>query len=138
MRTLSLPVVVIVHGNQEANATASILWDNAFAEQGRIPFQVPDKVPWNKIIETLNYKWKHECQSSHGLTTGAKQYLAQKLFRQPLPPTSDKLVSWAQFNREPLPNRNFTFWQWFNGEKCFLKTDHFHFFKSILSPTLVG
>ena len=119
MRTLSLPVVVIVHGNQEANATASILWDNAFAEQGRIPFQVPDKVPWNKIIETLNYKWKHECQSSHGLTTGAKQYLAQKLFRQPLPPTSDKLVSWAQFNREPLPNRNFTFWQWFNGEIFF-------------------
>ena len=39
VRTLSLPVVVIVHGNQEANATASILWDNAFAEQGRIPFQ---------------------------------------------------------------------------------------------------
>jgi len=32
-QTLSLPVVVIVHGNQEANAAASILWDNAFAEQ---------------------------------------------------------------------------------------------------------
>ena len=80
VRTLSLPVVVIVHGNQEANATASILWDNAFAEQGRIPFQVPDKVPWNKIIDTLNYKWKHECQSGHGLTTGAMQYLAQNCF----------------------------------------------------------
>ena len=22
-------------------------------------------------------------------------------------------VSWSQFNREPLQNRNFTFWEWF-------------------------
>ena len=38
-RTLSLPIVVIVHGNQEANASASILWDNAFAQRGRMLFQ---------------------------------------------------------------------------------------------------
>ena len=31
----SLPVVVIVHGNQEPHAWATILWDNAFAEWGR-------------------------------------------------------------------------------------------------------
>ena len=36
VNTISLPVVVIVHGNQEANAAASILWDNAFAETNRI------------------------------------------------------------------------------------------------------
>lgn len=42
--TLSLPVVVIVHGNQEPHAWATVSWDNAFAEQGRIPFTVPDKV----------------------------------------------------------------------------------------------
>lgn len=84
---------------------------------------VPDKVPWCRIIETLNYKWKHECQS-HGLTTGAMSYLAQKLFRQALPPSSDKLVSWAQFNREPLANRNFTFWQWFNGVMELTKSKH--------------
>ncbi len=40
----SLPVVVIVHGNQEPHAWATILWDNAFAEWGRQPFLVPDKV----------------------------------------------------------------------------------------------
>ena len=39
VRTLSLPIVVIVHGNQEANASASILWDNAFAQPGRMLFQ---------------------------------------------------------------------------------------------------
>ena len=32
VQTLSLPVVVIVHGSQDNNATATVLWDNAFAE----------------------------------------------------------------------------------------------------------
>uniref|UniRef100_A0A6Q2Y405 STAT transcription factor protein interaction domain-containing protein n=1 Tax=Esox lucius TaxID=8010 RepID=A0A6Q2Y405_ESOLU len=32
VKTLSLPVVVIVHGSQDNNATATVLWDNAFAE----------------------------------------------------------------------------------------------------------
>ena len=44
VRALSLPIVVIVHGNQETNASASILWDNAFSEPQRIPFAVPGKV----------------------------------------------------------------------------------------------
>ncbi len=32
VQTLSLPVVVIVHGSQDNNATATVLWDNAFSE----------------------------------------------------------------------------------------------------------
>lgn len=35
-KTLSLPVVVIVHGNQEPHAWATVTWDNAFAEPVRI------------------------------------------------------------------------------------------------------
>lgn len=31
-QTMSLPVVVVSHGNQECNALATILWDNAFGE----------------------------------------------------------------------------------------------------------
>ena len=41
--------MVIVHGNQEPHAWATILWDNAFAEWGRQPFLVPDKVPWHQV-----------------------------------------------------------------------------------------
>jgi len=38
VKTLSLPVVVIVHGSQDNNATATVLWDNAFAEPvSRLP-----------------------------------------------------------------------------------------------------
>lgn len=53
--TLSLPVVVIVHGNQEPHAWATVTWDNAFSEPGRVPFTVPDKVgrTWLLIIIIL-------------------------------------------------------------------------------------
>ena len=33
LQTLSLPVIVTVHGNQECQATATYLWDNQFSEQ---------------------------------------------------------------------------------------------------------
>lgn len=32
LQTISLPVVVTVHGNQECNAVATVLWDNQFSE----------------------------------------------------------------------------------------------------------
>uniref|UniRef100_A0A8C5B608 Signal transducer and activator of transcription 5B-like n=1 Tax=Gadus morhua TaxID=8049 RepID=A0A8C5B608_GADMO len=38
VKTLSLPVVVIVHGSQDNNATATVLWDNAFAEPVTLVF----------------------------------------------------------------------------------------------------
>ena len=43
---------------------------------------------------------------------------------QNVPANSDRQISWAQFNREPLPNRNFTFWQWFNGVMELTKSKH--------------
>jgi hypothetical protein len=40
----SLPVVVIVHGNQEPHAWATILWDNAFAGRTALQhFHLPSK-----------------------------------------------------------------------------------------------
>lgn len=114
--TLSLPVVVIVHGNQEPQALATITWDNAFAEWGRPPFRVPDKVPWAKMAEALNMKWQSQCSTTRPLTQENLYYLACKIFRNPKihPEELSTLhVSWLQFCREPLPDRNFTFWEWF-------------------------
>ncbi|NXE55953.1 STA5B protein, partial [Casuarius casuarius] len=148
-QTLSLPVVVIVHGSQDNNATATVLWDNAFAEpvgtgarrgaargrrqraepvspapQGRVPFAVPDKVQWPQLCEALNMKFKAEVQSSRGLTKENLVFLAQKLFNSTsshLEDYSSTTVSWSQFNRENLPGRNYTFWQWFDGVMEVLK-----------------
>ncbi|XP_010633859.1 signal transducer and activator of transcription 5B [Fukomys damarensis] len=124
VKTLSLPVVVIVHGSQDHNATATVLWDNAFAEPGRVPFAVPDKVLWPQLCEALNVKFKAEVQSARGLTKENLVFLAQKLFNSGgghLEDYSGMSVSWSQFNRENLPGRNYTFWQWFDGVMEVLK-----------------
>uniref|UniRef100_A0A8C3WWY5 Signal transducer and activator of transcription n=1 Tax=Catagonus wagneri TaxID=51154 RepID=A0A8C3WWY5_9CETA len=127
VKTLSLPVVVIVHGSQDHNATATVLWDNAFAEPGRVPFAVPDKVLWPQLCEALNMKFKAEVQSNRGLTKENLVFLAQKLFNSSsshLEDYSGMSVSWSQFNRENLPGWNYTFWQWFDGVMEVLKKHH--------------
>ena len=188
----SLPVVVIVHGNQEPHAWATILWDNAFAEWGRQPFLVPDKVPWSQLAKTLNIKFRASC--GMGLSEDNLRYLASKAFRWEictehvirglsvifsgfLTPChlsvpiwfkrelegrefidrqlrglftylhvhcilfryhewpfahrshgynhdfSSAMMSWSQFCKEPLPDRSFTFWDWFHAVMKLTKED---------------
>ncbi|XP_071530717.1 signal transducer and activator of transcription 5B isoform X2 [Panulirus ornatus] len=113
--TLSLPVVVIVHGNQEPHAWATVSWDNAFAEQGRIPFTVPEKVPWPQIADMLDAKFKSA--TGRGLTEENVKFLACKAFRLDRSPQvqdfTNMYLSWSQFCKEPLQERSFTFWEWF-------------------------
>ncbi|XP_050449500.1 signal transducer and activator of transcription 5B [Cataglyphis hispanica] len=110
--TLSLPVVVIVHGNQEPHAWATVTWDNAFSEAGRVPFLVPDKVLWRQVAEALNMKFTSA--TGRTLTADHLRFLAEKAFRGTISPDySNTPLSWAQFCKEPLPERSFTFWEWF-------------------------
>nr|XP_049695736.1 signal transducer and activator of transcription 5B isoform X5 [Helicoverpa armigera] len=119
--TLSLPVVVIVHGNQEPHGWATVTWDNAFSPPGRVPFAVPDKVTWGQLAETLRIKF---CSATGGdLSEDNLRFLAEKIFsicavpRTGLPLNTMELnampVSWTQFCKDALPERNFTFWEWF-------------------------
>ncbi|XP_071826492.1 signal transducer and activator of transcription 5A-like isoform X2 [Apostichopus japonicus] len=116
VRTLSLPVVVVSHGNQECNALATILWDNAFSEAGRIPFVVPDKVLWPAMAKALNSKFM--AANGRSLSNDNLQYLAAKAFSSQSINTDDFTslqITWSNFNRDPMPNRTFTFWRWFHG-----------------------
>ncbi|XP_069086879.1 signal transducer and activator of transcription 6 isoform X2 [Pleurodeles waltl] len=118
VEALSLPLVVIVHGNQDNNAKATILWDNAFAEGERLPFIVSERVPWPKMCETLNLRFVSEVGTSQGLLSEHFIFLAQKVFNDNSLNAEDfqhRSVSWSQFNKELLPGRSFTFWQWFDG-----------------------
>ncbi|XP_060751097.1 signal transducer and activator of transcription 6 isoform X2 [Tachysurus vachellii] len=117
VQVISLPVVVIVHGSQENNAMATIIWDCAFSEPNRIPFVVPDRVSWSQMSEALSCKFMSEVQTTHALDRVNLHCLAQKIFDKPdnSEDFSTAPVSWAQFNKEVLPGRNFTFWQWFEG-----------------------
>ncbi|CAJ1085285.1 signal transducer and activator of transcription 6 [Xyrichtys novacula] len=117
IQMISLPVVVIVHGSQDNNALATIIWDCAFSEPDRVPFIVPERVPWRMMCSTLNSKFTSEVQTQHNLDEYNQLFLAQKIFDKPEfdDNFSNMLVSWAQFNKEVLPGRPFTFWQWFEG-----------------------
>jgi len=63
--TLSLPVVVIVHGNQEPQSWATITWDNAFAEIVRDPFMITDRVTWAQLSVALNIKFGSYLAKNH-------------------------------------------------------------------------
>ncbi|KAM7404669.1 hypothetical protein PAMP_011996 [Pampus punctatissimus] len=117
IQMISLPVVVIVHGSQDNNALATIIWDCAFSEPDRVPFVVPERVPWRLMCSTLNSKFTSEVQTQHHLDQYNQHFLAQKIFDKPdfADDFSNIMVSWAQFNKEVLPGRTFTFWQWFEG-----------------------
>lgn len=117
IQMISLPVVVIVHGSQDNNALATIIWDCAFSEADRVPFVVPERVPWRMMYSTLNSKFTAEVQTQHNLDQYNQHFLAQKIFDKPdfADDFSNMMVSWAQFNKEVLPGRPFTFWQWFEG-----------------------
>lgn len=118
LQALSLPLVVIVHGNQDNNAKATILWDNAFSEVDRVPFVVAERVPWEKMCETLNLKFMAEVGTSKGLLPEHFLFLAQKIFNDnslSMEAFQHRCVSWSQFNKEILLGRGFTFWQWFDG-----------------------
>ncbi|XP_071991018.1 signal transducer and activator of transcription 6 isoform X2 [Engystomops pustulosus] len=118
IQALSLPVVVIVHGNQDNNAKATILWDNAFSETVRRPFYVEEKVPWIRMCKTLKMKFMSEVGTKQELTADHFWFLAQKIFGDnclSFDDQKERMVSWTQFNKEPLRERNFTFWQWFDG-----------------------
>ncbi|XP_046397100.1 signal transducer and activator of transcription 5B isoform X2 [Ischnura elegans] len=140
--TLSLPVVVIVHGNQEPHAWATVTWDNAFAEPERAPYAVPERVPWAQAAEALSVKFR--AATGRALTEENLRFLGEKAFRNPLVgggsgdyanvsgcnvpgggagggggggnnsnQANSMLLSWSQFCKEPLPERSFTFWEWF-------------------------
>uniref|UniRef100_A0A668A5A0 Signal transducer and activator of transcription n=1 Tax=Myripristis murdjan TaxID=586833 RepID=A0A668A5A0_9TELE len=117
IQMISLPVVIIVHGSQDNNALATIIWDCAFSEPDRIPFVVPERVPWKRMCMILNSKFTSEIQTQHNLDQYNQHFLAQKIFDKHdiSGDFSNMMVTWAQFNKEVLPGRQFTFWQWFEG-----------------------
>ena len=113
VRCQSLPVTVIVHAKQEADASAVIIWDNAFSQPQRLPFVVPEVVAWTQMAEVLSTKFRSE--AGRGLFEKSLHVLATKAFRDPGLPVDcgDRQITWAQFCKDLLPGRAFSFWAWF-------------------------
>lgn len=54
---MSLPVVIIVHGNQAKDAWATIVWENAFIDLNKGPFEVSNSGSWSKLADALNFQF---------------------------------------------------------------------------------
>jgi hypothetical protein len=106
--------VVTVAQNQEAKAWGTIAWDNAFAENLRIPFEVPDTVPFYRLGNALSQMFEYAVGS--GLTEENLIFLATKALRsQNLNDFINDPLSWSQFNYDPLPESKVTFYEWFHS-----------------------
>ncbi|XP_031548603.1 signal transducer and activator of transcription 5B-like isoform X2 [Actinia tenebrosa] len=110
--TLSFPTVITVHGNQSADAEATIIWDNSFSATDRKPFDVPEKVTWSQLSEALSNRWT--LCNDRELTDENLLYIAGKLFAGvEKDDLDDQVVTRSMFCKEHLHGRNFTFWKWF-------------------------
>ncbi|GLH02615.1 Signal transducer and transcription activator [Gryllus bimaculatus] len=109
--TLSLPVVVVVHGSQDPPAWGTVTWDNAFAIPGRLPFSVPEQTTWDQVEGAIKMKFMGVTGCS--LSDENLKYLAEKLFGTPSTEYGRTMVSFSRLCKETLPQRTFTFWEWF-------------------------
>jgi len=78
--------------------------------------QPPEEVSWSKLSEALNIMWSSHCGSDRSLTKENMHYLACRAFRNPRldrDQLENLLITWSQFCMEPLPDRSFSFWEWF-------------------------
>ncbi|XP_067933839.1 signal transducer and activator of transcription 5A-like [Watersipora subatra] len=109
--TMSLPIVVTVHGNQECQAQATILWDNAFSSPGRVPFVVPDHVKWSELSSLLS-SWFH-LKTGKGLSFEQMHYIGAKLFGDSSADFSNNVVTRSQFHKENPGQYHSPLWEWF-------------------------
>ena len=69
-------------------------------------------MPWSRVGEVLNMKFRAAVGSD--LTPEDLRFLAGKAFRNyHITDYDNLLLTISQFCKDPLPDRNFTFWEWF-------------------------
>lgn len=115
---MSVPVVVVVHGNQIPNSEATIVWDNMFSHPGREPFITPDSVSWQEMSIALNSRWmlSNETQLHGGHLNFLQDKIRSTLGDMKSDTPHDTKIPWSSFNKEAVvKGKNFTFWEWFYG-----------------------
>lgn len=68
-------------------------------------------MPFSRVGEVLSQKFIAHVGT--GLTHDNLRFLAAKALRISNVPDLNMMISWSLFSKEPLPDRNFTFWEWF-------------------------
>uniref|UniRef100_A0A914Y297 Signal transducer and activator of transcription n=1 Tax=Panagrolaimus superbus TaxID=310955 RepID=A0A914Y297_9BILA len=111
--TLSLPLMVTVHGSQDCDAQGVILWQRAFAKVNRSQAgEDVTAVSWNDLAHVLQHKFSLFTGAHRTLSDSDLQYLAEKLI---VPQNVDnKLITFHRFAKQNLRDDvSFSFWEWF-------------------------
>ncbi|KAI1708376.1 STAT protein, DNA binding domain-containing protein [Ditylenchus destructor] len=107
--TLSLPLMVTVHGSQDCDAQGVILWQRAFSSVNRTSMGSDDvaAVSWSDLSQVLRHKFSLFTGAHRALSESDLNYLAEKLI---VPSNSDnKPITFQRFAKDV----NFSFWEWF-------------------------
>lgn len=114
---MSAPIIPIVNTCQSAAAWAPIVWDAACFQT--VPnrwiidhSQAPPPVTWSLLSRLLSVNFQRMVGSL--LSPEHLNLLGSKLL-QHYPVQGTKLVTWSQFFKTSLPNREHTFWDWYYG-----------------------
>uniref|UniRef100_A0A673I114 Signal transducer and activator of transcription n=1 Tax=Sinocyclocheilus rhinocerous TaxID=307959 RepID=A0A673I114_9TELE len=114
LETSSLPVVVISNSSQQQSAWASVLWFNMLCPDPKNIkfFETSPAATWPQFGEMLS--WQFLSCGKRGLDNDQLETLAIKLFGKQQSYDNCK-ISWTKFNKENLPDTNFTLWVWLDG-----------------------
>ena len=126
---VSLPFIAIVHGNQESQAWAAVLWDSLPIIPDSHLLNTP-RVYWNDLAEQLNKKFKEivklpkkrsasrslvSTNEEKALTKENIMYLYYMVMNYCCDEENQSSVSvtWDAIFRDKLPGKSFSFWDWF-------------------------
>ncbi|KAI6206957.1 hypothetical protein M3Y94_00974400 [Aphelenchoides besseyi] len=111
--TLSLPLMVTVHGSQDCDAQGVILWQRAFSPVTRTSVNEDvAAVSWNDLSQVLRHKFTLFTGTHRPLNDSDLNYLAEKLYIQLGP--DQKPITFHRFAKQNLRDDvNFSFWEWF-------------------------
>ncbi|CAO1360217.1 unnamed protein product [Diamesa tonsa] len=111
--TISIPVVVVSHGNQKLQAWATIFWDSSISRYNNgLLDQV--NVPWDNLSRVLSIKFSSSMGfDGHFLTEDNIAFLKFKLFGGHFL-NNDLSITWNEFrNGSMISNPELSFWNWF-------------------------
>uniref|UniRef100_A0A0N5A4G7 SH2 domain-containing protein n=1 Tax=Parastrongyloides trichosuri TaxID=131310 RepID=A0A0N5A4G7_PARTI len=110
---LSLPIMVTVHGSQDCDAQAVILWHRAFGNVNRDSATEEIRaVSWVDLSHILKRKFTLFTGCNRELNDSDITYLAEKLLGGINP--DHKPITFQRFAKQNIRDDvNFSFWEWF-------------------------
>uniref|UniRef100_A0A158PBV6 SH2 domain-containing protein n=1 Tax=Angiostrongylus cantonensis TaxID=6313 RepID=A0A158PBV6_ANGCA len=111
--TLSLPLMVTVHGSQDCDAQGAIIWHRAFASVSRSPGSTDiTAVTWKDLAHVLQHKFTLFTSARRQLSDSDLSYLSEKLLVPNVP--DQKPITFHRFAKQNLRDDvSFSFWEWF-------------------------